>query len=85
MTETKTEESNDISNSKRTVQEHSSRILPDLQGHMIFWPLMLGGLALDIWSKKAVFDWLEQQPSRSVSIIDGFLRFVIAINDGAAF
>ena len=44
---------------------------------------MFAGLALDLWSKRAVFHWLEHRGS--VSIIDGFLRLVLAQNDGAAF
>ncbi len=59
------------------------QVLPDLSAHLIFWPLLIGGVALDLWSKRAVFDWLEGRGS--VSIIDGFLRFVAAVNDGAAF
>jgi len=45
----------------------------------------MAGLALDLWSKKAVFDWLGQKPGHSVSIIDGFLQFIRAKNAGAAF
>ena len=58
-------------------------MLPDLSAHLIFWPLVVIGIALDLWSKKAVFDWLEHRGS--ISIIDGFLRLVRALNDGAAF
>ncbi len=59
--------------------------LPSLKAHLIFWPLTVFGLALDLWSKKAVFDFLEHQPNNRYSIIDGFLQFVIALNDGGAF
>ena len=59
--------------------------VPSLKAQLIFWPLMVLGLALDLWSKWAVFNWLEQKPGNSVSIIDGFLRLVMALNDGAAF
>jgi len=58
--------------------------LPDLTAQLIFWSLMVTGIALDLWSKKAIFDWLQQQ-SGSVSIIDGFLQLVQAENAGAAF
>jgi len=57
--------------------------LPDLTAQLIFWPLVVGGLALDLWSKSAVFHWLEHRDS--ASIIDGFLQLVVALNDGAAF
>jgi len=59
--------------------------LPSLKAHLLFWPLMAAGCTLDLWTKAAVFDWLKQKPDNSVSIIDGFLRLVMALNDGAAF
>ena len=42
-------------------------------------------LALDLWSKAAVFDWLSRRQDGSVSVIDGFFRFVAVENTGAAF
>jgi len=59
--------------------------VPPLKAQLIFWSLMVLGLALDLWSKKAVFDWLLQQQSHSISIIDGFLQFVQQENPGIAF
>jgi len=85
MTETKTEESSAPQRLEQVPVNRLSGALPDLKAHLIFWSLALGGLLLDLWSKKAVFDWLGQQQSHNVSIINGFLRFIIALNDGAAF
>jgi signal peptidase II len=59
------------------------QVLPDCSAHLIFWPLMFVGIALDLWSKSAVFDRLQHHGS--ISIIDGFLRLVMATNNGAAF
>lgn len=59
--------------------------LPDLKAHLIFWPVCLLGLALDLWSKQAVFGWLEHEPDQSVGILGGFLSFRLALNEGAAF
>ena len=59
--------------------------LPDATGHLIFWPMMLLGLAADLWSKHAVFAWLWDKPGQRVTIIDGFLSFQLALNEGAAF
>ncbi|MHC4665451.1 MAG: signal peptidase II [Planctomycetota bacterium] len=59
--------------------------LPRLKEHIAFWSITVFGTALDLWSKSAVFNWLEQQPDQRFSIIDGFLHFVMALNDGAAF
>ncbi len=59
--------------------------LPSLKAHLLFWPLMAAGFALDLWTKAAVFDWLKQKPNNSVSVIDGFLQLILAQNDGAAF
>jgi len=56
-----------------------------LKAQCIFWSFIVVGLAADLCSKKMIFDWLGHRPSREVSIIDGFLRFVMALNDGAAF
>jgi signal peptidase II len=53
--------------------------------HLIFWPIFLCGLALDLWTKSAVFAWLENTTGQGVSIIDGVLRLQLAINPGAAF
>jgi signal peptidase II len=58
---------------------------PSLKAHLIFWPLTVFGLVLDLWTKKAVFDFLELQPHNRYPIIDGVLQFVRALNDGAAF
>ncbi len=85
MTETKAEENSAPSSFERAFLKRLSGALPDLKAHLIFWSLTLTGLALDLWSKKVVFDWLGQQQSHNVSIINDFLRFVIAVNDGAAF
>lgn len=57
--------------------------LHSLEAHLIFWPLMVVGLAADLWTKRAVFDWLEHRGS--FPIINGFLQLVLAENDGAAF
>jgi signal peptidase II len=63
-----------------------SRIeLPDLLGHLIFWPLLLLGLVADLWTKHTVFAWLEHKPGQGAQILDGFLSFRMALNSGAAF
>ncbi|MFA5252865.1 MAG: signal peptidase II [Phycisphaerae bacterium] len=80
----KREENNTPLNSNQIFANSSLSVLPDLRAHLIFWPLVVIGIALDVWSKSAVFDWLGQH-NGSVSIIDGFLRLVMATNDGAAF
>ena len=84
MAEIKTEENSAGSKPERAT-ENRLGMLPDLKAHLIFWSLATGGLLLDLWSKKAVFEWLNQEQSHSISIIDGFLQFIIALNDGAAF
>jgi signal peptidase II len=60
----------------------SPHLSPALR-HLIFWPIFIAGLALDLWSKDAVFSWLKGNDS--FNIIDGFLRLQIAVNPGAAF
>jgi len=83
MNETRTEKSNTKLSPSQAFLKSLALALPDSKTQIIFWPLMAGGLALDLWTKKAVFDWLEYQGS--VSIISGFLQFVRALNNGAAF
>ncbi len=84
MEELKKEESSARPSSGRVFLKCRPLALPPLKAHLAFWPLMAVGIALDLWSKRAVFDWLQQQ-GNSISIIDGFLRLVMALNDGAAF
>ena len=79
----KREENSTRLNSGRVSLKHRPLALPDSSAHLIFWPLVVIGIALDLWSKRVVFDWLEHRGS--ISIIDGFLRLVMATNDGAAF
>ena len=83
MTETKTEERSARPNLGRAFLERLGLTLPDAKAQLTFWSLLVVGLALDLWTKKAVFDWLEHRGS--VSIINGFLQFVRALNNGAAF
>jgi signal peptidase II len=52
--------------------------------HLIFWPIFAGGLAFDLWTKKAVFAWLVNAQGQ-YAIIDGFLHLQLAVNPGAAF
>jgi len=79
------EEDNARPRSGRSFLKRRPFVLPDLTAQLIFWSLMVVGLTLDLWSKSAVFSWLDRQPGKSVSIIEGFLQLVIAENPGAAF
>jgi signal peptidase II len=56
---------------------------PSLQEHLLFWPLALGGLGLDLWTKHLAFQRLEW--GQAYDIIPGLLRFHLALNRGAAF
>ncbi len=69
-----------LENSHALVQKS---VIPDIKAHLIFWPLSIGGLALDLWSKWAVFNRLET--GQSYNVIDGFLQLITARNDGAAW
>jgi signal peptidase II len=83
MTETKTKASSARLGPGRAFFKQMALSLPDAKTHLIFWSLMAGGLALDLWTKKAVFNWL--QPHETYPVIDGLLRLIIAVNNGAAF
>jgi len=45
----------------------------------------MGGLALDLWSKRAIFSWLEGKEGFSYTVIEGFIELVRMENPGAAF
>jgi signal peptidase II len=83
MAETKTEQNEVRLNLSRAFFKQVPLALPDTRAHLLFWPLMVGGLALDLWTKKAVFGWLA--PYEVYPVVDGFLQFVPALNKGAAF
>jgi len=79
-----TEQKNNVRlHARWALSKIKSCTLPDLKGHAIFWSLFAAGLVLDLWSKRAVFARLEL--GDSISVIDGFLRLVAALNQGAAF
>jgi signal peptidase II len=60
--------------------------LPPAKLQVIFWSVTGVGIALDLLTKKVVFDWLSQKPpTYTVPVIDGFLNLVMALNPGAAF
>ena len=46
---------------------------------------MVLGAAFDLWTKKAVFEWLGDQYPPVHVVVSGFLRIVVAENTGAAF
>ena len=53
-----------------------SLTLPDSKAQFTFWSLMVAGLALDLWSKKAVFNWLQNR--EAATVINGLLQLVRA-------
>jgi len=56
---------------------------PSWKAHALFWPIAAGGIALDLWTKKVMFERLG--PNDHIDVIPGFLRLITALNDGAAF
>jgi signal peptidase II len=79
-----TNPSSSKNNQEKACQNSFGR-LPDFTGHLLFWPIAIAGAALDLWSKKAVFDWLPTVPGETYVIIKGFFQFILRNNDGAAF
>lgn len=49
-----------------------------------FWGVAITGLALDLWSKEAVFHWLRQDHD-PVILVPGLLSFQTMFNPGALF
>jgi signal peptidase II len=85
MTESDREERSARLSSEHAFLSRRLFVLSDWKAQLIFWPLAVIGLALDLWSKSAVFSWLEQKPGNSFSIINGFFKLVMAVNSGGAF
>jgi len=60
MADTSTKVSSARISQSRAFFKQMALSLPDAKTHLIFWSLMVGGLALDLWTKKAIFDWLKR-------------------------
>lgn len=74
--------------SQQTTKESGigrARSFVRLREHFVFWPLVILGVAFDLWTKKAVFEWLGNQYPPVHVVISGLLRIVVAENTGAAF
>lgn len=57
--------------------------LPGLKEHLVFWLVATGGLLLDLYTKKAAFEYIGKHGP--ITVIDGFFKIVSVVNDGAAF
>lgn len=73
------------STDKSRITETSRCGIGGVRGHLIFWPIFIVGLIVDLWSKSAVFEWLSNRPLRTCDVIDGFFRLVVVQNAGAAW
>jgi signal peptidase II len=51
--------------------------------HLLFWPLAVFGVTLDLWTKHEAFARID--PVHGLDLIKGFLSFNLAYNTGAAF
>jgi signal peptidase II len=69
--------------SRASLSRIADKNLPTGKAHLVFWITAFLGTALDLWTKSAVFRWLE--PGGEYPVIDGFLHLVTRLNDGAAF
>jgi len=62
-----------------------SRELSVPSAHLLFWPVFIIGLAADLWTKSAIFNWLISLAPQRYDIIKGFFQFVLVENRGAAW
>jgi len=58
-------------------------IMPSRRDNLIFWSIAVTGTAADLWTKSAVFNWLNHH--ESFTVIDGVFYIITTVNDGAAF
>ena len=57
--------------------------LPSANVQLVFWSILLIGLAVDLYTKQLVFKHMDD--NTYIPIIDNYLRLVTVHNDGAAF
>ena len=57
---------------------------PTLKEHLYFWIITVLGATADLWSKSAVFSWLQSR-GEDYTVVEGFLSIVMRLNRGAAF
>ena len=67
------------------LHQRLKEMLPDRKGHLVFWLPAVVGLGLDLWTKQAVFEWLQHRRPEGFPVINSFLTLVTAVNDGAVF
>jgi signal peptidase II len=60
-------------------------VLPRGSQQLIFWLIVIAGVAADLWTKHTVFAWLADKPMNQHTVIEGFLTMVMRQNNGAAF
>ncbi len=60
---------------------------PSPSEHLVFWSIIVAGVASDLWSKTAVFKWLgwPETPNKVHHVVEGFFTIVMRENKGAAF
>ena len=83
MTQAKADQKTAPLDVNQASSKHLGSIFPNLRAHLTFWILALTGLIMDLWTKRAVFNWLDGR--HTYPVIDGCLQFVRALNDGAAW
>ena len=72
-------------NSKSQARFIIGRAFLSPKAHLLFWPIFIATVVLDLWTKKAVFDWLSTFPVPMYAVIDSFLHLIRAENTGAAW
>ena len=50
-----------------------------------FWVIIISVLIADVFSKYAVFEWLENKPNQHVELIGKYIAFSKHINEGAVW
>ena len=77
---------------QKTDQQSRSIKPAGAREHLIFWPIAIFGIIADLWSKSAMFEWLGELDNGEFVlgngefvVVEGFFKFVMRLNDGAAF
>jgi signal peptidase II len=76
-----TDDSQQKTNRPSFVLRHPSSVVR----HLLFWPIFIGGVILDLWTKSEVFEWLSKNGQETYTVVKDFFWLTLAQNSGAAF
>ena len=76
-----------LSNNDPQQQPSGKFQFPDKKAHLLYWPIVIVGVIADLWSKHAVFAWLDGNGGMDLRhvVVEGWFSLLARENTGAAF